>query len=203
MRRIPSLLAVGTLLAACQSTLDRAVIGSATKAAPAGAVDSAIPREEALRRFREGLPSVDSLAGGATSQAGLVREFVRALERSDTATLGRLVMSRQEFAWVYYPDTPQGLPPYDLSPDLLWFLLENRGVIGLSHLVQERMGFPLGYSAYQCDPVPSVEGENRVWGPCGVTRRQPDGSLVTERLFGLILERRGRFKFVSYANKLD
>jgi hypothetical protein len=174
-------------------------------AAPTAAavVDSAVPREEALRRFRQGVPPVDTLTGGADSRDALVRQFVAAVEQADTAALRRLLMTRQEFAWIYYPDNPQGLPPYDLSPGLLWFLLDNRGAIGLSHLMQERGGTPLRYVRYQCDSLPSVEGENRVWGPCVIARRQGGGDLLLERLFGPILERRGRFKFVNYANKLD
>jgi hypothetical protein len=35
-----------------------------------------------------------------------------------------------------------------------------------------------------------------------VRRRPAAGELVNERLFGLIVERDGRFKFVSLANKL-
>lgn len=202
MRHLTLLLSIAAALAACQPGPDR-VPGRDTAAPSAGVVDSAIPRDEALRRFREGIPPVDTLTGGETSRDALVRQFVTAVEQADTAALAHLVMTRREFAWIYYPDNPQGLPPYDLSPSLLWFLLDNRGEIGLSHLMQERMGSPLNYVRYQCDSLPSVEGENRVWGPCGLTRRQADGSLVTERLFGPILERRGRFKFVNYANKLD
>ena len=32
--------------------------------------------------------------------------------------------------------------------------------------------------------------------------RQPGGDVIEDRLFALILERDGRFKFVSYANRL-
>jgi len=35
-----------------------------------------------------------------------------------------------------------------------------------------------------------------------VRHRQPGGDVIEERLFALILEREGRFKFVSLANKL-
>ena len=203
MRRIATLLTAAAVLTTCRTAPDRAATGREAATPSAGVVDSAIPREEALRRFRNGLQPLDTLTGGAESRDALVRQFVTALEQGDTSALGRLVMTRQEFAWIYYPENPQGLPPYDLSPDLLWFMLENRGTIGLAHLVRERMGSRLSYVRYQCDSLPSVEGENRVWGPCTVARRQGDGKLVMERLFGLILERRGRFKFVNYANKLD
>ena len=47
------------------------------------------------------------------------------------------------------------------------------------------------------------EGENTVYGPCVVRWRGKAGDTVAVRLFGQIVERGGRFKFLSYANKLD
>jgi hypothetical protein len=167
-------------------------------------VDSAVPREVALERFRAGLPAPppESLSGGARSREALVRAFVRAVERADTAALRTLTLTRAEFAWLYYPTNPQGLPPYDLAPGLMWELLTLRGGRGLYHLLEQRAGRPLGYLGHSCDERVSVEGDNRVYGPC-LVRRRDGGTVVEERLFGLVLERGGRFKFVSLANRLD
>ena len=94
-------------------------------------VDSIIPRDEALARFRSGSRIVAALEGGATSRAALVRAFAAALGAGDTTQLGRLALSRDEFAWLYYPTTPQSLPPYDLAPGLMWSLNELHGGRGL------------------------------------------------------------------------
>jgi len=94
------------------------------------------------------------------------------------------------------------LPPYDLGPGLMWFLLEQNSRKGLVHALQDRGGRPLGYEGYRCDATPSRQGANTVWGPCLVRHRQPGGDVIEERLFALIVERQGRFKFVSLANKL-
>ena len=67
--------------------------------------------------------------------------------------------------------------------------------------LESRSGRPLDYVGYRCDSIPSHEGSNVVWGPCSV-RYRSGGRTREERLFGLIIEREGRFKFVSYANKL-
>jgi hypothetical protein len=169
----------------------------------ASVVDTAVSRDEALREFREGLAPTDSLTGGAPSRTALVRTFVRAVEQNDTVALERLALTRQEFAWTYYPTNPQAAPPYDLSPSLYWFLLEGRSRKGLAHLLTERGGQPLHYAGVRCDTTVSREGENTVTGPCAVLRLQERGDTVAERLFGLIIERRGQWKFVSYVNKLD
>ncbi len=39
-------------------------------------------------------------------------------------------------------------------------------------------------------------------GPCFVRRLTANRDTIEERLFGLLIERGKRFKFVSYANKL-
>jgi hypothetical protein len=165
-------------------------------------VDSAVSRDEELRRFRTGLVEPVALSGGAASRDELVRQYVRALEHADTTALESLAVTRAEFAYLYYPTTPQGRPPYDLSPGLMWFMLQENSRRGLIHAIEERGGHALGYVGYSCDPMPSREGENTVVGPCLIHRRQSDGDVVQERLFGLIVERGQRFKLLSLANKL-
>lgn len=170
---------------------------------PAGVVDSAIPRDEALRRFRVGLVPTDSLEGGESSRDALVRSFMQALETRDTGAFRRLSLSQREFAYVYYETNPQSLPPYDLSPSLFWFMLEGGSRGGLSKALQTLGGNQLHYRSTRCSGAPSREGENSVYGPCVVVRRGERGDSLVERLFGPIIERGSRWKFVSYANKLD
>ena len=162
-------------------------------------VDSIVPRAEALRRFQARTAPVDTLAGGARSRGALVRNFVRAIEGRDTTALRRLVLDRSEFAYLYYPTAPQGLPPYDLPPDLLWFTLASGSAKGIARALESFGGRSLGMEGYHCDPTPSRQGDNLVWGPCRIERRAA-GEELEVRLFGLILERAGRFKFVTYAN---
>lgn len=172
-------------------------------AQPKGVVDSARPRDVELSEFRQGLTPTDSLTYGRTGREELVQAFVTALEKRDTTVLRRLVLSKDEFAYVYYPTNPQALPPYDLSPELYWFTMETRSRQGLAHALAERAGAPLHYRSSRCIGEASVEGENRVYGPCVVLRSPAHGATIEERLFGPIIERRGRWKFVSYANRLD
>ena len=165
-------------------------------------VDSAIPRDVALARFRRCCAPADSLGGGAPTRDALVRGFVRALETKDTAALRAMVLTQGEFAWLYYDTSPQSLPPYNLAPGLMWFLLEGNRSKGLARALDEYGGKPLGYVGYTCDESTSAEGANVVHGPCGVRRVELGGDTVQVRLFGLVLERGGRWKFVNYGNKL-
>ena len=164
--------------------------------APGSYVDSILPPEEEERRFREGLADPGVLAGGAGSREALVRAFVRAVAQSDTAAVRGMILSRAEFAYLYYPSTEFTRPPKRMSPALLWFLTMQESEKGIGRLFARRGGQPLGYVASRCAPEPRVEGANRLWDRCTVTLR--DGK--PERLFGTIVERGGRFKFVSYQN---
>jgi hypothetical protein len=166
-------------------------------------VDSILPREEALRGFREGLPPVDSLSGGARSRDALVAAFMRALGAADTAAIAGLAITRSEFAYLYYPTASQGLPPYDLEPGLMWFMLFEQSNDGIRRALQLHGGTPMPLVDYDCGTGYRHEGENTVYGPCVVRWRGKDGDTVAARLFSQIVERGGRFKFLSYANKLD
>jgi hypothetical protein len=171
---------------------------------PSGAavIDSALPIEESLRRFREGLTEPTTLKRGARDREALVRSFVSALEARDTAALRRMVLSREEFAWLYYPSSPLSRPPYELPPDLMWLQTQGESEKGASLLLSDRAGAPLGYVGHSCGSS-REEGANRIYGHCVLRRLAAKRDTVGERLFGLIVERDGVYKFVSYANQLD
>lgn len=193
--------AIATLAAGCSG--ERAPAAAATNAAVPQHVDSVVPRDVALAQFRQGTSQVDRFTGGARSRDALVNAWVKAVEANDTASVARMRISRDEFAWLYYPTAKQGLPPYDLSPSLLWFVVDGGSNKGLARLLQDRGGNPLHVIGYSCDPQSSVEGENTSWGPCALKRVQAPGDTVEERLFGLIVERGGEWKFLSYKGRFD
>jgi hypothetical protein len=168
----------------------------------AAVVDSAIPIEIALERFRRGMPKPAGLTGGSKSREELVRGFVAALEGRDTAALRHMVLHKDEFAWLYYPSSRLSRRPYELPPALLWFQMQGESEKGASLLLSDRAGSPLGYVGHECGSE-REEGGNRIYGHCVLRRVIPAGDTLGERLFGLVLERGGAFKFVSYANKLD
>lgn len=194
---------VGRLISwAALATLTTACGGAEATPRTGGVIDSVLPRDTAIARFQRVLPRVDSLSGGAHSRDELVRRFVAALETRDTASLGSLILNQPEFGWLYYPTHPERLPPYNLTPQLMWFILQGNSNKGYARLLTQRSGQSLGFVGHRCQADSSRQGENTVWGPCVVLRRVKSGEPVAERLFGQIVERGRRYKFVSYANKL-
>lgn len=193
MPRTPIFFALATLaLAAC----------SGERAAPRHqeqVVDSVIPREEALRRFREGIPEVQHLTGGAASRDALLRAVAAGIAAHDTAGLQALTLSRAEYAWLYYPTATQGLPPYDLAPALYWFTIDSRNHRALSQLLEGSVAGRRFVSA-DCGTTTTTEGANQVWGPCIFTLTPTSGPAVKLRYLSLVVEREGTWKVLQFSD---
>jgi len=167
---------------------------------PGGVVDSILPPEEEIRRFRLTAPGTPSaLTGGAISRDGLVRRWVRALERGDTLALAGMLLNAEEFITFYYPESPYTRPPYRQSPRVRWMLMRNVNDQGATRVLRRHGGASLGFRGYQCPWDPEILGRNRIWTGCAV-RFVEAGDVVERRLFGPILERGGRFKFLTYGS---
>jgi hypothetical protein len=165
-------------------------------------VDSILPRNETLRRFQENLTRVRELESSYETRDSLVAAFVKALGDRDTSALVSMTVSRAEFGYLYYPTTPQSLPPYDLEPGLMWHLLQQRSERGIRRALALYGGQRFQLLGHDCGEQPSREGENTLFGPCNLRLRDERGRSLSLRLLSQILERGGRYKLLSYANKL-
>jgi hypothetical protein len=141
-----------------------------------------------------------ALTGGASTRDALVARFVDALAAKDTAAFVEMLMTREEFGWLYYPHTRFTERPYELAPEILWLQIQNGSSRGVGRLLDRLGGTRLDVRDYRCRSVPLVEGPNRIWEECTVRVASPEGAPADVGLFGSILERDGLFKFVSYSN---
>lgn len=183
---------------------DRAVEAGGRPAQPAASpgtiIDSILPPGEALRRFQSDLPVVTELADAPRGRDKLVSEFLKALERADTAALAKLVVSKAEYGFLYYPSSVYSRKPYELAPDIAWLLSEQNSQKGAIRLIRRLMGRDLRFGGYSCGDS-AREEENIFWRDCQVSYVDPASSVrVTRGLFGAIMQRDGRYKFLSYAN---
>lgn len=164
-------------------------------------VDSIRPVEDEVARFRATLTEhPQRLSDGAGSVDALVGMFVDAVNQGDAAGLHALALSRSEFAYFHYPYTHYTRPPYELSPALVWYRMSNRSAQGLTRLLRTFDGRELRVEAMTCT-APDSAGSGVVHS-CAVNVPDIHGKTVEVRLFGPVLERDGRFKFVSLANEL-
>lgn len=204
--RVRHVLAAAALALACEQRPSADPANTELVAADSvrtGVVDSVFPVEEEIRRFMTTLsgPLPTALQNATGSREALAQRFMTALVQNDTAAIHKLVLSPAEFIELYYPFSQYTKPPYKQSPGLLWFLIQQNSQKGISRALQRFGGNDVGYQRIDCQEPPEVQGRNRFW-TC-VVRWTPEPNKPDPlRLFGSIMERDGRFKFVSYANGL-
>jgi hypothetical protein len=175
----------------------------AAVAAAGGVVDSILPVEEHLRRFRSTIPdTADTLRHGSASFDALVARWVVAIEQHDTAALNAMVISRAEFAWLYYPTSELAKLPYEAPPELVWGQILTGSDDGVRKALRRFGGRRLSIRDVRCARSPQVEGTNRLYMDCRTTVMTVADTLKNVRMFGTILERDGRFKFIGHGNSL-
>ena len=170
--------------------------------AAGGVVDSILPIDEQLRRFRGTLPPTDTLRYASPSREALVSRWAAAIAKNDTTDLNAMVMDRNEFAWLYYPDSPMSKPPYEAPPQLLWGQLLASSNKGATQLVSRFGGSRVAASQLRCPTPPDTQGTNVLTSKCEVRLAAPGKQTVDGVLFGTIIERGGRFKFVGLSTNL-
>jgi len=181
----------------------RARQDSINRTQPGYIVDSILPIEEEVRRFRAavGGSAVTTLSGGAAaSRDALVAQFAAAVSARDSSALRSLAISPREFIDLVYPSSPYTRPPYRQAPGLLWSQIQLPSGTGFARLLERLGGKPLRIEALTCPGRPERQGENQLHANCTVRFALGGAPLREGRLFGTILERQGRFKFVSFAN---
>ena len=197
-RAIPGLLFFIALLSlgACARLAERSDGQTVRQPDSPTVIDSILPVEEEVRRFRANVPDVPAhLTGGASSRDALVRRWVKAVESRDSTALRDMLMSAAEYITFFYPESPYTKPPYRQSPSVRWGLITNASVKGSSRVWERHAGQPMGFTGYRCDQEPTEMGKNRIWTNCAVELKT--GPIA---LFGPIIERDGQFKFVTYGS---
>lgn len=184
-------------------SIARARQDSINRASPGYVIDSILPVEEELRRFRQAIGGspVTGLEHGSPSREALVRRFMTALSIRDSADLVRMALQPREFADLVYPESQYTHPPYHQPPALLWDQIENGSSKGFTRLLRRLGGQPLRYVDSRCDEKPDRQGRNAIWTNCLVRIIASPGDTASHRLFGSIIERDGAFKIVSYRNE--
>jgi len=183
-------------------SVGRARQDSINRTMPGYVVDSILPVEEELRRFRAavGGDTVKALTGGSASRDALIRRFMKSLRANDSADLRAMLLTAREFADLVYPESPYPHPPYRQAPSLVWMQIEQPSESGLTRVIRRLGGQPLRLIASTCAKKPDVQGANNIWTDCSVRFVDTLGNTKTTKLFGSIIERERRFKFVSYTN---
>lgn len=184
-------------------SLARARQDSINRASPGYIVDSILPVEEEIRRFRAavGGAALARLESSSGSREALVERLAAALAANDVQAVRKTVVTAREFIDLVYPESPYTKPPYRQAPGLVWTMISEPSESGRRRLLARLGGKPLTISQVSCPAKPEVQGRNTLWKGCSVRYRSDGAPARDGRLFGSILERDGRFKFMSLANQ--
>lgn len=198
--------AVMAALGGCRDSGPPALAAGSPRTAPAAetpASDSILVTDTMIARYQAGLPAVTSLGDDAPGSIDeLIDRFLTAVADSSVSGLAAITMSEAEFAYLYFPTSMYTRPPYAQPPVVNWLLLEQNSLKGRHRLLREYGGRGVAAEGRECTGDVIVEGRNRIHEQCTIRIRNADDGLDTLRLFGSILERDGRFKLMSLANRL-
>ncbi len=226
MSRFSPLLLALVVVAACSrdhATGNATVVASATSATdssradsiarvrqdsinrtlPGYVVDSILPVEEMLRRFRltVGGAPVTALQNASPSRDALVTRFMTAVATADSSALRDMVLSAREFADLVYPEGPNAKPPYKEDPALIWRTIENPSQSGFIRLIRRSGEIPTKLFDYTCAGKTETQGKNTFISGCIVRVIDTKGETTSHRYFGSIIERGDKYKIVSYRNE--
>ena len=202
---VAALMAASLSLVACKDKppADDQQTHIADVVAKGGVVDSILPIPEQLDRFRKTIADKpDTLRHASASIKSLVTRWTLAVASNDTAALNAMLLDRAEFAWLYYPGSKMSLPPYEAPPQLLWGQLLATSEEGAQNILKTFSTGSFKVFGVTCPKPAVVEGGNRLHEGCLLKLERAGAAPAEGAYFGTIIERDGRFKFVSYASRM-
>lgn len=168
---------------------------------PGYVIDSVFTPEENLRRFQAtviGEPPT-RLSGGARSTDDLLRQYWALLSTADTLSMSPLVISRAEYAFLYFPESTEGAN--GMPPHIGWELIGRQSGRGLFRALGIAQREPAPVVRTECSDTPRKVGKNTIYGPCGVVIRR-NGIEETIWLVKTLIERDGIHKLMGLQNEL-
>lgn len=150
-------------------------------------------------------PRAVRLVGGYESPSALITEALDAFAAADTTRLERLLITRNEFDSLLYPELGMHYPAAnDMRPETRAFLWENQAlnsIQGLKHALRDMSGrrstllgitYRGGGHAYRSYKI--HEGTL-------VRLRMDDGREALSHAFGSIVEMDGRYKLLTFRER--
>lgn len=168
---------------------------------PGYVVDSVFSPEENLRRFQATVaaPAGNRLSAGAPSTDDLLRRYWAMLSIGDTLAMTPLIVSRAEYAYLYFPESIEGAS--GMPPAVGWELIVRQSGRGLTRALFQAQRGPSTVVRTLCSGEPQPMGKSKLYGPCGVVIRR-NGTEETLWIVKSLLERDGVHKLLGLQNEL-
>ena len=186
-----------------RDSVARARQDSINRTLPGYVVDSIHPIEEEIRRFKAtiGGEPVQTFAHASPSRESLVRRIVRDVANGDSTDLAAAAVTPREFIDLVYPSSPYTHPPYRETPSMIWMQIANPSNSGFVRLIRRLGGQPWKYESHTCQGHAERQGTNTLWLDCTIRVITPQRETTTQRWFGTIIARDGRYKVMSFRNQ--
>lgn len=170
---------------------------------PGYVVDSIHPIEEEIRRFKAtiGGEPVQAFLHASSSREDLVRRVVHDVASGDSTDLASLAVTPREFIDLVYPSSPYTHPPYRETPSMVWMQIANPSNAGFLRLIRRLGGQPFQYESHTCRKAAERQARNTLWLDCTIRVLTPQRETTTQRWFGTIIERDGKYKVMSFRNQ--
>lgn len=168
---------------------------------PGYVIDSVFSPEENLRRFQATVaaPEGNRLSGGASSRDALIRKYWALLAAGDTLAMTPLIVSRAEYAYLYFPESIEGAN--GMPPAVGWELIVRQSGRGLTRALFVAQSGPATIVRTVCSDTPRTMGKSTMYGPCGVVIER-SGVQDTVWIAKTLLERDGVHKLLGLQNDL-
>jgi hypothetical protein len=134
----------------------------------------------------------------APSAEALARDVLQALERRDAVRLRSLALTEAEFGRIVWPELPAARPERNLPLAYVWGDLQGKSNAGLRRVMAASGGRGYALTGVQFLGGTTQYRSYLVHRQARLLVRDERGHEQTVRLFGSVLERRGRFKVFSY-----
>jgi hypothetical protein len=140
-----------------------------------------------------------SLEPSYDSPNAVAQAVVDGMSRKDVAELSRLAVTEDEFRDLVWPRQPGSRPERNLPWTYVWrdLAAKSRGQL-LARVSEWPAQGRLTVEQVTFDGETTDYDTYRVFRASRLTLRDATGRLITARIFGSIIEQRGRFKVFSY-----
>lgn len=136
------------------------------------------------------------LAGAERSEKALIQSVLDAVAARDEDALASLLVSRDEYEHVLWPEMPDGkYTPFDF----VWSLAEVNNRKGLAQLLEEYGGLELEFVSIRYEEDPEVYDSFTLRpGARVVVRREDTGQEGVLPSFDVLVEYGGAWKLMNY-----
>ncbi|MGI8783447.1 MAG: hypothetical protein ACR2L2_07355 [Acidobacteriota bacterium] len=143
------------------------------------------------------------LAGSQPTLRALGERYLMALaaRTDDARAIQALAVTRQEWSLFVWPKLPASRPQANFPPDFVWQQMYLRSMSELEHILRAHAGTRYELVDLRFTGETTDFGTFKIHSGSLLRVKAPNGEEQELRLFGSVLEMKGRFKIFSFVRR--